>query len=291
MCGISGIFDTVAALEPQELAQRVAAMTDALRHRGPGDAGFWTDPGVGIALGHRRLSIVDLSPTGHQPMLSEDGHYVMAFNGEVYNFRSLRADLEPRGHRFRGSSDTEVMLAAISEWGLEKALGRFVGMFAFALWDRQQRTLSLVRDRIGIKPLYFGWSGTTLLFGSELKALRRDPDFHAEVDLDSLALFFRHGYVPSPRAIYRDVCKLLPGTFVVLSAGDRTSPGWAEKLLTERRLRDASLKPAPILERWAEHLSGRRNWQFLLWDVLVFQAWRARWAEAPPARVDRALRG
>ena len=155
MCGIAGFLDASAASSAAEATTRVEAMTRAIAHRGPDDSGIWVDAAAGIALGHRRLSIIDLSPLGHQPMHSADGRYVISYNGEVYNFPELRAELEALGHSFRGGSDTEVMLAAFAAWGLERALTRFVGMFAFALWDRQTRTLHLVRDRIGVKPLYW----------------------------------------------------------------------------------------------------------------------------------------
>ena len=217
MCGWTG-FWAPGTRNGAELCRLVGRMADTLSHRGPDDAGAWVDAPVGLALGFRRLSIVDLSPEGHQPMHSESGRYVIAFNGEVYNFGALREELEPLGHHFRGRSDTEVMLAAIEEWGLEKAVGRFVGMFAFALWDHQQRRLSLVRDRIGIKPLYYGWMGQTFLCGSELKALRAHPDFRPEVDRGSLALFMRHGYVPAPYSIYKGIHQLPPGSILTLDS-------------------------------------------------------------------------
>ena len=155
------------------LAARAREMGGALVHRGPDDAGTWVDAQAGIALAHQRLSILDLSPLGHQPMESADGRYVLAYNGEVYNFAPLRAALAAVGHRFRGHSDTEVLLAAVAEWGIEDALQRCNGMFAIALWDRRERCLWLARDRVGKKPLYYGWAGDALVFGSELKALWR----------------------------------------------------------------------------------------------------------------------
>jgi len=200
-------------------------MADALHHRGPDDSGVWVDPEAGIALGHRRLSIIDLSLQGQQPMRSANGRYVISFNGEVYNHKVLRRELEGEfeatgGHSFRGHSDTEVMLEAISHWGLEPAVKRFVGMFGFALWDRTERALYLVRDRLGIKPLFYGLCGKTLLFGSELKALRRHPAFNAAVDRNALALYLRHSYVPVPHSIYEGVSKLRPGTILRVSRSD-----------------------------------------------------------------------
>lgn len=207
MCGIAGLLGH----HGPDLGQTVARMAEAVRYRGPDDSGVWCDSGQGLALGHARLSILDLSPEGHQPMVSASGRYVISYNGEAYNFLELRSELESKGAKFHGRSDTEVMLAAFEQWGLEPAVRRFVGMFAFALWDRDERTLYLVRDRIGIKPLYFGWAGTAFLFASELKALRSHPDFDPEVNRDALALYLRHNYVPAPFSIYRNFYKLLPG--------------------------------------------------------------------------------
>jgi len=208
MCGISGFLDTSHRFGNRELEATVLEMVNTLRHRGPDDSGAWADARAGIALGHRRLAIVDLSPEGHQPMRSVCGRYVISFNGEIYNFKSLRRELEGLGHAFRGHSDTEVMLACISEWGLLKAVKRFNGMFAFALWDRRERQLHLVRDRMGEKPLYYGWKGKTFLFGSELKALRAHPDFDAELNRDSVALYLRHQYIPAPYSIYKNISKV-----------------------------------------------------------------------------------
>lgn len=191
-------------------------MADAIRHRGPDDSGAWVDPDAGIALGFRRLAILDLSSSGHQPMLSASGRYVIIFNGEVYNFKELRAELGKLGHSFRGTSDTEVILTAFDQWGLPTAVPRFNGMFAMAVWDRLERCMHLVRDRIGIKPLYYGWAGTTLLFGSELKALRSYPGFQNEIDRNALALFLRYNYVPAPQSIFKGICKLLPASILTI---------------------------------------------------------------------------
>jgi asparagine synthase (glutamine-hydrolysing) len=221
MCGVSGLLTLGGASTPEELAAIASRMAETLRHRGPDGGDVWGDAAAGIALGHRRLAIIDLSPQGLQPMHSACGRYVISFNGEVYNFRALRHELEPRGHEFRGHSDTEVMLAAIREWGLEEAVRRFVGMFAFALWDRQERRLSLVRDRLGIKPLYYGWAGDTLLFASELKAIRAHPDFRAGIDRGALTAFMRYSYVPSPLTIYEGFYKLPPGTMLHVREGER----------------------------------------------------------------------
>jgi len=218
-----------------------AAMGAALRHRGPDDAGTWVDASAGVALAHRRLAILDLSAAGHQPMHSHCGRYVLVSNGEIYNFGALRRELERSGCAFRGHCDTEVMLAAISEWGLARAVTAFDGMFAFALWDRHERTLHLVRDRIGEKPLYYGWSGHAFLFGSELKALRRHPCFQGCVDRDALALYLRYAYIPAPYSIYRGIRKVMPGSMVTLSANGQggepvESAYWSCKDAAERGL-------------------------------------------------------
>src|SRR5205807_2185191 len=193
MCGIAGFANRSREGGDADMQVAVLAMANALRHRGPDDSGTWLDPVAGVALGHRRLSVVDLSPLGHQPMQSASGRYVIVFNGEIYNFRALRAELEKHGHTFRGHSDTEVMLAAVSEWGIHQAVARFNGMFAFALWDRQERTLHLARDRFGEKPLYYGRFRGTFMFASELKALRVHPRFDGDIDRDALGLYMRYG--------------------------------------------------------------------------------------------------
>ena len=290
MCGLTGFWQPkgCAAEEAQLFIRRTA---DTLIHRGPDDAGVWLDETAGFALGHRRLAILDLSPVGHQPMVSVRARLVIAFNGEIYNH--------------------------------------------LALWDRETRTLTLARDRMGEKPLYYGWQGGVFLFGSELKALRAHPAFVGGIDRGALALFMRLGYVPAPNSIYWGIHKLPPGTWLTVGEKDAQSchnPApqtywsvhhavqhgrahpftgsdadaaqtldallrqaiagqmltdvpldgwlrgplreWAENLLSHERLtRDGFFLPAPIREKWDEHLSGQRNWAFYLWDVLMFQAW------------------
>ncbi|MBA2525954.1 MAG: asparagine synthetase B, partial [Pyrinomonadaceae bacterium] len=195
MCGLSGFIDSERHLSEEALRFTVTRMANVLHHRGPDDAGSWVDPRAGVALGFRRLAILDLSPEGHQPMVSAGARYVAVFNGEIYNFIELREELEGLGHRFRGRSDTEVMLASFLEWGVTDAVTRFNGMFAVALWDCEQRLLHLMRDRVGKKPLYYGWVNRTFVFGSELKALRAHPDFRTDVDRDALTLYLQYAYV------------------------------------------------------------------------------------------------
>lgn len=218
MCGLAGFLELGGNASTGQLQGIAAAMADRLAHRGPDAAGTWVDASAGIALGHRRLAIRDLSAQGGQPMLSACGRYVLVHNGEIYNCDPLRQALEREGAcRWRGHSDTEIMLAAISHWGLEAALARLNGMFAFALWDRAKTTLYLVRDRLGEKPLYYGWMGNTLLFASELKALHAHPAWRGEIDRDSVAQLLRLGYIPAPTSIFRGVHKLLPGTLLEIS--------------------------------------------------------------------------
>lgn len=213
MCGIVGYIDT-KKIDDREVIQK---MMRAIIHRGPDDEGYWIADDHNVVLGHRRLSILDLSREGHQPMQSVCGRYILVFNGEVYNFANLRVELESLGNKFRGHSDTEIMLAAISQWGLENAVKKFNGMFAFALWDKKERHLHLVRDRVGIKPLYYGWNKGAFLFGSELKAMRLHPCFNAEIDRDVLALYFQYGYIPAPYCVYKNIYKLLPGTILTIN--------------------------------------------------------------------------
>ena len=214
MCGIVGIFGHTHDCGLMRVAED---MTASLVHRGPDDGGVWVDDEAKIAFGHRRLSVLDLTKEGHQPMLSKDGRYVMAFNGEVYNHQILRKRLEGEGPvSWRGHSDTEVMLETISRWGIEQALPEFVGMFAIALFDRRERSLHLIRDRMGEKPLYYGWCSGAFVFGSELKALRKYPGFVGEIDRDALALYLRHMAVPDPFTIYQRIYKLQPGCMMSL---------------------------------------------------------------------------
>ncbi len=239
MCGIAGFRSIGAQLAPDSLRRIAQAMTATLAHRGPDDADLWIDAEAGLALGHRRLSIIDLSAAGRQPMASACGRYVITYNGEIYNFRELRAELEQHGHAFRGHSDTEVLLAALVQWGVVEALGRLNGMFAFALWDRQQRRLTLARDRAGKKPLYYGWCGDSFLFGSELKALRAHPAFDASIDRDALGLLIQYSWMPAPYSIYAGIRQLPAGTLLTVDADDRAGRRRAGGLLVGARGRGA----------------------------------------------------
>ncbi|HUR82627.1 MAG TPA: asparagine synthase (glutamine-hydrolyzing) [Thermoanaerobaculia bacterium] len=220
MCGIAGAYLRRAKSRDALLAMG-HAMSTCIAHRGPDDSGHFVDAESGALLAFRRLAIIDLSEAGHQPMESPTGRYVLIFNGEAYNFNTVRAELEELGAapRWRGHSDTEVLLAAIERWGLEDAVGRFVGMFAFAVWDRQEKTLHLVRDRVGVKPLYYSIVGDAVLFGSELKAMASHPLFRREIDRDAVALYARFGYVPGPHTIYRHTFKLPPGGILTIPPG------------------------------------------------------------------------
>jgi asparagine synthase (glutamine-hydrolysing) len=195
-------------------------MAERIISRGPDDKGAWSDPKIGIALAHRRLSILDLSPAGHQPMHSPSGRWVMVFNGEIYNHLELRKSLDAAGMvDWRGHSDSETLLEAIEQWGVQATLERAVGMFAIALWDRVEHALVLARDRFGEKPLYYGWQADQLLFASELKALAPHPAWQPEIDREALALYLRHNYVPAPYSIYVGIRKLTAGTFVRFEFG------------------------------------------------------------------------
>lgn len=214
MCGIAGMLGPPG--NPVERAAMAARMAATLVHRGPDDVGSWADPAGEAAFGFQRLAILDLSAEGHQPMTSSDGRFTVVFNGEIYNFAALKEELEAAGCSFRGRSDTEVLLASIARSGIEDAIPRLWGMFAFAVWDRHERVVHLVRDRLGKKPLYYGWQGDTFLFGSELKALRAHPNFRAPIDRDALVSYLRFSYVPAPRSIYEDVRKLPSASWVTI---------------------------------------------------------------------------
>lgn len=221
MCGIAGLLSS-----PGRHDALVTSMTGSLAHRGPDDTGLWNDADSGVCLGHRRLAIVDLSPSGHQPMASEDERYVLVYNGELYNHLEIRREVEQAGGRsaWRGHSDTETLLAAISLWGLQPALERAVGMFAIALWDRRTRELHLARDRFGEKPLFYGWVGGDFVFASELKALRRHPRFANPINRAALSLFAARTYVPAPLSIWTGIHKLQPGTILTVMPGVERTP-------------------------------------------------------------------
>jgi asparagine synthase (glutamine-hydrolysing) len=219
MCGITGFFAIGSDFADAPAREELSLMANAIVHRGPDSDGYWTDPATGIALAHRRLAIVDLSEHGHQPMMSHCGRYVIIFNGEIYNHTELRQEM--RGHPWRGHSDTETILALMTDLGPVRVLDKLVGMFAIAVWDRESRTLTLARDRMGEKPLYYGWQGkgqhATFLFGSELKALRAHSTFAADIDRNALCLLMRHNYIPAPYSIYQGIAKLEAGCLLSVS--------------------------------------------------------------------------
>jgi asparagine synthase (glutamine-hydrolysing) len=219
MCGLAGIIDAQRRGDETSLTRIATAMADSIRHRGPDDGGSWCDAQSGFAVGFRRLSIIDLSPLGHQPMVSACGRWVIAYNGEVYNYRELRRELEIAGYVFRSHSDTEVILECCARWGVEPTIRRLIGMFAIALWDRSARKLFLIRDRLGIKPLYWGQFANLFLFGSELKALKCHPDWRPQIDTAALSAFLRCSYMPAPLSIYRGVHKLEPGRILTIAPG------------------------------------------------------------------------
>jgi len=217
MCGIAGFLKQ--ELSRDEWTSVLSRMSAAIAHRGPDDHGIWFDEVAGVGFAHQRLSVLDPSPEGHQPMTSHNGRYVLIYNGEIYNFKKIKKELEESGNTYpwRGHSDTEIILAAFTAWGIVATLKRMIGMFAFALWDRQERVLTLARDRIGEKPLYYGWQGKTFIFGSELKAFKALPEFRKEINRDALALFLQHNYIPTPFSIYKGIAKLRAGTFTQVS--------------------------------------------------------------------------
>ena len=242
MCGIAGLLDVRADASEDALRAIARAMADSLRHRGPDADGIWVDPSAGIALGHRRLSIIDLSEAGAQPMFSSCKRLVISYNGEIYNADDLREELRQAGRAFRGHSDTEVIVEACAEWGVRSAVERMIGMFAFCVWDRSARQLWLIRDRLGIKPLYWGRFGSRFLFGSELKALRACPGWVPELDRDALCAYLRYNYLPAPHSIYRGVRKLEPGCLLSIQAnGDvREERYWDLRDIAQKSIADAA---------------------------------------------------
>ena len=224
MCGLAGILFNAEHNIDERIAEYCAECSKVLRHRGPDSEGCWVDHRAGIVLIHRRLAILDLSPQGHQPMVSSSGRFVVAYNGEIYNFRTIKNELEQDGFCFRGRSDTEVMLASFEKWGIEAALKRFAGMFAIACWDRQKRKLYLIRDRLGKKPLYLARCPEGILFASELKAFHPWPSFAATIDRSALTAYLRYNYVPTPHTIYEQARKLMPASMLTLSADDLKQP-------------------------------------------------------------------
>jgi asparagine synthase (glutamine-hydrolysing) len=244
MCGIAGILLSSGGSDPGKLGA-IGTMTDSLRHRGPDGRGVWNDIDAGVAFGHRRLAIIDLSEAGRQPMRSASGRYVITFNGEIYNFQTLQSELRSCGCQFHGGSDTEVMLAAFETWGIDAALARFAGMFAFAVWDLKTRMLHLARDRIGKKPLYVAIAGRALVFASELRALMAFPDFQPELDREAAAAMLATGWVPDQLCIWRGAFKLAPGSILTLSADDLAgAPNAAD--LQERSRRWWSLSEVAV---------------------------------------------
>ena len=224
MCGIAGMVDWRAATSADVLRSIAEAMIETVRHRGPDAGDVWVEAEGGVALGQRRLAIIDLSPGGAQPMHSADRRFVITFNGEIYNYRDIRRELQAAGHSMRSDSDTEVLLEACALWGVEAAIERAIGMFAFALWDRKTRSLTLARDRLGIKPLYYAASPERILFASQLKAFRPAPHWKPTIDEDAVVGYLRHAYIAQPRTIYREAEKLAPGHILTLREGSTPSP-------------------------------------------------------------------
>jgi asparagine synthase (glutamine-hydrolysing) len=224
MCGIAGMVDWRAATSAERLRSIGEAMIETVRHRGPDAGAVWVEAEGGVALGQRRLAIIDLSSGGAQPMHSADRRYVITFNGEIYNYRDIRRELQAAGRSMRSDSDTEVLLEACALWGVEAAIERAIGMFAFALWDRKTRSLVLARDRLGIKPLYYAASPQRVLFASQLKAFRAAPDWTPTIDEDAVVGYLRHAYIAQPRSIYREAEKLAPGHILTLRQGVTPAP-------------------------------------------------------------------
>ncbi|WP_417793788.1 asparagine synthase (glutamine-hydrolyzing) [Terasakiella pusilla] len=237
MCGIAGLLDYTGNTSSSDLARLTRIMTDTLIHRGPDGGDVWVDGENGVGLGHRRLAIIDLSQAGHQPMTSQDGRFVMVYNGEVYNAEDLRPDLSQKGVQFRGHSDTEVILNGFTHWGIEATIKKLIGMFAIALWDKKERCFYLIRDRLGIKPVYWADTGKQFLFGSELKALYPHPDCPQALDRNAIASFVRHNCIPAPHTVITGIQKLMPGHILKRdAAGSQTiQPFWSLQQVVESR--------------------------------------------------------
>ncbi len=251
MCGITGF---ITNNQFESFSRSLPAATASLAHRGPDDSGIYVDPSAGVGLGHRRLSILDLSPLGHQPMASDDAEVRIVYNGEVYNFKVLRKELEKAGHHFKSDSDTEVILKAYLEWGTE-CLGRFIGMFALAIWDGRSRRLFLARDQLGIKPLYYYHHQGSLIFASELKGILAFKGISRTLDTGAIPLFLHYQYIPSPRTIYQHIFKLLPGHFLICDSETfRTCP-WAQ---TPMRQAGGHLYRGYLAANWRAWISFRK---------------------------------
>ncbi|MGC5327273.1 asparagine synthase (glutamine-hydrolyzing) [Brevibacillus sp. SYSU BS000544] len=239
MCGFAGIVNYNKTFSNSSLTAVLKQMTDAINYRGPDGEGYWVDESLGIGLGHRRLSIIDLSSNGHQPIVSQNGRYVMIYNGEVYNHQQLARELDSLGYQRKGHSDTEIILACFEAWGIDQSIQRFVGMFAIALFDRKEATFTLIRDRMGEKPLYYGFVGENFIFASEIKAFQVFPGFKGTIDRDAIASYIRYNYVPSPQTIYQHIKKLPPGTYLQVSIIDQTVPEptvyWSIHSILEKR--------------------------------------------------------
>jgi len=246
MCGIAGLIERKSTPPAAELKAMGEAMAATLAHRGPDDRGVWVDAEEGAVLAHTRLAIIDLSPAGAQPMVSSCGGFVLCYNGEVYNAAELRAELEGNGRAFRGHSDTEVIVEGCAEWGVEATVKRLIGMFALALWERRAGRLTLVRDRLGIKPLYWGRQGDRFLFASELKAFTALPGWRGEIDRDALAAYMRLGYVPAPQCIYRGINKLEPGTLLTLEPDRNADPELGRYWSLEEVVAEARREPLDL---------------------------------------------
>lgn len=213
MCGLAGFIPLKGNINSVDMHSIGSKMANAILSRGPDDSGVWVEQNLRIAMSFRRLAILDLTPAGHQPMQSNSGRYYICFNGEIYNHLDLRKDLSP-DIKWKGYSDTETILAVIENIGIEEALSKFVGMFAFALWDQKKERLTLARDRMGEKPMYYGFNEGAFIFGSELKALKQHPDFSNEISRLALSNFLKYNYVPAPQSIYKNIYKLSPGSFI-----------------------------------------------------------------------------